>query len=186
MATTTNSAGTAGQRSRKVSRVLLILIAGLIVIGVLIARWFFPSLYNNAMAQMYSWLARAAALVGSSNIAYKAANQAVAFAPQNAEYLNKRCWYGSLAGDVETVIDDCHRVVEMRPNDAWAHDTLGVALVFMRDFPGAMVEFQSVVDHGGQPNPAIPFLQERIGWIEKLKNGENPFDDRTIKRLLLQ
>ena len=167
-----------GRRLSRIFAVVVISCAGLIVFGILVAMWLFPNSYRLFAAQLYSWSARVAALMGNRQIAYLAANRAVALAPANVEYLNKRCWYGSLAGDVKNVIADCYRVVEMEPDELWVRDTLGVALVFMKDYPAALAEFQFIVDHNHPANPDYQYFRERLDWIDTLKKEKTRLTSR--------
>ncbi len=164
---------------------IIIAIFGLTVAGGLVIYWQYPNFYHHLVAQLYSWAARISALLGNEKIAYFAADRAATLDSTNVEYLNKRCWYGSLAGDAENVIDDCRRVVDEEPYSISAHCGLGVAFVFIGRYDNAITEFQFYIDNASQGHHDESFTQEHARWITLMRKGEKPFSDQTMRRLLL-
>lgn len=164
---------------------IALVVTVLTIAGGLFVYWQYPNFYLHPAAQLYSWGARISALLGNKEIAYFNANRAAVLDQTNIEYLNKRCWYGSLAGEVEQVIGDCQRVVEAWPSSVSAHCGLGVALVFRGDYQGAIKELQYYVDQAGQNHHADSFIQEHKQWIALMETGRPPFDDKTIRKLLV-
>lgn len=171
-----------GQKGRNA---WILIVFGLIVAGGLVIYWQYPNFYRYPAAQFYSWAARVSALVGNGKLAYFAADRAVTIDPTNVEYLNKRCWYGSLAGDAARVLGDCQRVVEAWPSSISAHCSLGVALVLVGDYEHAIKEFQFYVDHSDQHHQDGISDLDHGKWIAFMKKGSSPFDGQTMQKLLL-
>lgn len=173
-----------GSQKRRYAWIIITFI-GLIIAGGQALYWQFPNFYSHPAAQLYSWTARLSALLGNGEIAYFNANRAAILDPTNIEYLSKRCWYGSLAGDVAQVIGDCQRVVDAWPSSISAHCGLGVALVFLGDFAGAVKEFQFYIDNADQGHHNDSFTQEHRQWTALMENGSPPFNDQTMRKLLI-
>jgi CubicO group peptidase (beta-lactamase class C family) len=96
---------------------------------------------------------------------------------------NNLCWYGSLWGYAEDVMDECDRAVALAPESAGIKDSRGLARALTGDYPGAIEDFREYVDwlekHGG-----IEYEKsQRKFWISELESGRNPFDEAILMKL---
>ena len=150
------------------------------------------------------------ALNGDEN-AKKAFKNVVDVAVKSKDALlnNQVGWYGDLDDLAEIVLPACDRAVELaraeeRPN---YRDSRGVALALTGKFPGAMEDFGAVViwlkteeekaekakeesssqaekeKHERIATEWKKMRVEREEWIAKLKSGQNPIDNETLKTL---
>jgi len=97
----------------------------------------------------------------------------------SASGCNQACWFGSLTGQVESVVDTCEAAVERASARSLANyrDSRGLNRALLGDYEGAIEDFEAfVADH---PDEAL-----RPYWIERLDEGESPFDEATLNALL--
>jgi len=99
-----------------------------------------------------------------------------------ASYSNELCWYGSLWGFAEAVMDECERAVALAsPGSVPAYrDSRGLARALTGDFQGAIEDFRifvrSVVSDEDRAT--------RVRWMDILSKGEDPFTEAELKKLL--
>jgi hypothetical protein len=98
----------------------------------------------------------------------------------NADTLNSICWFGSLQGYSEQVLQYCETAVELAPDVAYIRDSRGLARALTGDFKGAILDFQFFVDH---PNGFENAVDKRKQWIDQLKKGINPFTPEVLETL---
>ena len=96
---------------------------------------------------------------------------------------NNICYSGILFGAQNIVFPLCERAVEMNPENGAFHDSRGIARAIAGDFQGAIEDFQFFINWSKTTQHQTDLVRERQDWIEKLKNGINPFDAEQIKLL---
>jgi WD40 repeat protein len=109
----------------------------------------------------------------------------------SALHWNSICWYGSLYGYAEQVIDYCEQAVSLDPQNGSWRDSRGVARAITGDLEGAIYDFEYYIDSiENQTNEGLidyeKFKQQREGWIESLVEGNNPFSPEELQRLRLE
>ena len=154
--------------------------------GYIIAGLAEPDFFANPVAQTYAWAARVWALLGDPDRAYAASDRAAKMEPENITYLNKNCWYGAIAGHPEAVMDDCERTAQARYDRLWARDSRGVARMLAGDYPGAIEDFQFVVDTMRAAGYSGGNVAQRERFIEAMQEGRNPVTEEDMESLLLQ
>jgi tetratricopeptide (TPR) repeat protein len=97
----------------------------------------------------------------------------------NADTLNSLCWYGSLRGYTEQVLQTCEAAVKLSPDDAYIRDSRGLARTLTGDFENAILDFQYFVDHSNDSTS----IEQRKQWIEQLNKGINPFTPEILESL---
>ncbi|OAB60045.1 hypothetical protein AY600_15540 [Phormidium willei BDU 130791] len=98
-----------------------------------------------------------------------------------AQSWNLLCWYGSLWGEPEAVLEACERAVELAPDNVEIRDSRGLARALVGDFEGAIADFRVFVeqtDHEGR-------RFQRQNWIEMLQADENPFTPSVLRMLFI-
>ncbi|NES72517.1 MAG: hypothetical protein F6K24_48650, partial [Okeania sp. SIO2D1] len=89
------------------------------------------------------------------------------------------CMYGSLNNQAQDVIFACENAVKLSPDDGGIRGYRGVARALNGDYPGAIEDFQVLVDWLGDGE-----IKAKIeGWIETLKKGENPITSEVLEEL---
>lgn len=167
------------------------ILAAMLASGYIIAGLAEPDFFANPVAQGYAWAARVWALLGDPDRAYAAADRAAAdraakMEPENITYLNKNCWYGAIAGHPEAVMDDCERTAQARYDRLWARDSRGVARMLAGDYPGAIEDFQFVVDTMRAEGYSGGNVAQRERFIEAMQEGRSPVTEEDMESLLLQ
>ncbi len=99
--------------------------------------------------------------------------------PDNAGYWNTLCWNGSLLGHAGDVMTACEQAVALAPDNGNVRDSRGLARALTGDLAGAIVDFEAFVA-GTSNNEA---RTQRLGWIEALRRGENPFTAEVLEAL---
>lgn len=89
------------------------------------------------------------------------------------------CWYGSLSGYAEDVIGTCDRWVALEPSAVRARDARGVARALTGDYPGAIADFEAVVN----VSTSEPQRAERNAWLRALRAGRNPLTPEVLDQL---
>jgi tetratricopeptide (TPR) repeat protein len=89
------------------------------------------------------------------------------------------CWYGSLHGQAGEVMKACENAVTLAPRNGRFRDSRGIARALTGNKQGAIEDFQAYIkwtdwDEG---------KKQRLGWIDALKAGKNPFTPEEIERL---
>jgi hypothetical protein len=95
---------------------------------------------------------------------------------------NNFCWAGSLDGFAAQVIPACDKAVSVDPS-AGNRDSRGLARALTGDTSGAIDDFQFMLDWCKQNNQYDTLGKEREAWIAALKQGNNPFDRKTLDAL---
>jgi WD40 repeat protein len=101
--------------------------------------------------------------------------RAVEFSPslkQDAVTINYLCWFGSLWGYANTVMEFCNEAVSLRPGNANFVDSRGVALALSGKFGQAAMDFETFVKSEPLDWDASNM---RKAWIRDLRAGRNPF-----------
>ncbi len=103
--------------------------------------------------------------------------------------MNGLCWYGSLNGFSDVVLDSCERAVELAPETAGVRDSRGLARALTGDYAGAMEDFSFVVDTlRALENRELyeNYGKKRELWIDVLEQGNNPFTKDVLDELLAE
>ena len=95
---------------------------------------------------------------------------------------NNLCWGGSLDGFAAQVMPACEKAVAVDASPG-NRDSRGLARALTGDTSGAIDDFQVMVDWSKQNNLYDTLGKEREGWIASLKQGKNPFDQKTLDSL---
>jgi WD40 repeat protein len=95
---------------------------------------------------------------------------------------NAMCWRGSLDGFAAEVLSACERAVSLDPLPGF-RDSRGLARALTGDTKGAIEDFQAFVDWSKQNGKYDPDGKQREEWIASLKQGKNPFDQKTLDSL---
>jgi WD40 repeat protein len=105
------------------------------------------------------------------------------------EVANYLCWLGSVNEFAATVMPACEQAVELAPDarkGLWK-DSRGLARALTGDTAGAIADFTALVEYIRQLRPGgygEALVHRREEWIEALKNGGNPFNDKQLLREL--
>jgi WD40 repeat protein len=95
---------------------------------------------------------------------------------------NAMCWRGSLDGFATEVLSACEKAVSLDPSPGY-RDSRGLARALTGDTKGAIEDFQAFVDWSKQNGKYDPDGKQREEWIAALKQGKNPFDQKTLDSL---
>lgn len=98
---------------------------------------------------------------------------------EDANTLNNFCWFGSLSGYAEQVMQKCELAVQLDGSNPNIRDSRGLARALTGDLDGAIDDFQHFVDNSTDYDA----VQKRIAWIEELKIGINPFTPDLLESL---
>lgn len=133
--------------------------------------------------------ADADALTKKVELASKKFRQLVELASQSSDsnLNNSICWYGSLDEFASIVEPACKRAVQLESENGMIRDSRGVARAMMgpEHYAEAIEDFEFFLnwsehqDSEAYQEPRV----KRKGWIEKLKNRQNPFDPETLRAL---
>jgi len=73
-------------------------------------------------------------------------NQAIQIDPNNADYLNNRCWNRAFAGrDLSQAFDDCNQSLRLRPNNAHVLNSRGLVQLKLGAFDQAIADYGAAV-----------------------------------------
>ncbi len=92
---------------------------------------------------------------------------------------NALCWFGSLWGHAAEVLAACERAVALAPEHGGIADSRGLARALTGDVAGAIADFQTFVAWVTDEQ----LRTQRLGWIEALRAGQNPFTDEVLVQL---
>lgn len=109
-------------------------------------------------------------------------DKAIELDPDNHSYYNALCWFSSLLGHAEEVVDTaCQESINLATQDeagqdriAGYRDSRGVARALTGDFSQAIEDFEFYIEYGGY------YSTDRREWIDPLKNGENPLTEEEL------
>jgi tetratricopeptide (TPR) repeat protein/transcriptional regulator with XRE-family HTH domain len=98
---------------------------------------------------------------------------------------NGLCWYGSLAGNPEAALPHCDRSIQL-DDSGLSNDSRGLTLALLGRPEEAILEFEAYLAKllDQDPDAYQRYAPARLGWIEALQAGENPFDAQTLQALL--
>jgi tetratricopeptide (TPR) repeat protein len=111
--------------------------------------------------------------------------EAVQAMPDDWSANRNYCWFEALFGRAGDVMAYCDRAVERAPTDRGSpFARRGAAKAMAGDREGAIEDMREAIrrwDRFGGPDsrPAPRFRR----WLAALEGGENPFDERTLRRL---
>jgi serine/threonine protein kinase len=97
--------------------------------------------------------------------------------------LNGICWWASLAGQATRVLLVCEAAVSAsdESNRPRIRDSRALARSLTGDYAGAIEDFEAYM-----ARPAnVAGIAPRRAWVESLRNGENPFTQQELDRLIL-
>ena len=144
---------------------------------------------RDLVGEAYDRRGRAYVNYGDQEQAISDIYKAIEVNPDNIDFWNNLCWFGSLSGRAAEVIDTCEHAVEFAPDEEKGlfRDARGLARALTRNYEGAIDDFKSSVDwliendlyelYGGE---------KRETWITELEANRNPFDETTLKELLTE
>lgn len=97
-------------------------------------------------------------------------------------------WLGCLDGFAQVVLPAAKNTVEFASRDEseYYRDTLGIARALTGDFAGAAADFEAFVNFAKDIKNLSEVRHKREKWLMQLKAGHNPFDEATLKALLLE
>ena len=109
--------------------------------------------------------------------------------PENASVWNSLCWWSSLYGFAEQVVDDaCEQTIALadEENLPFYRDSRGLARALSGDVDGAIEDFEAFV--AAAEELGVDDLRAlRESWVERLIAGDDPsdiFDAETIETLI--
>lgn len=101
----------------------------------------------------------------------------------SAQTWNEVCWFGSLWGQAQKVLDICELAVSLDPSNGAIRDSRGLALALTGKTDEAIEDFQAFVDWCKQNGCYDTSGRQREEWIAALKRGQNPFDEQLLQSL---
>ena len=104
------------------------------------------------------------------------------------------CWIGVLHNQAADILFASEKVIHSRPSYPIYQDTRGLARALTGDLPGAIQDFESVLEVIGDNTifcGAYRFLsfgdvEQRRKWLEALRLGQNPFTPETLEALRIK
>jgi hypothetical protein len=102
----------------------------------------------------------------------------------DAYKLNYICWHGSIRGYAKEVLPYCEQAIKLAPDDPGYRDSRGLARARMKDFTGAIEDFQYFVDYGGYYDPE--WIEQRLDWIDLLRQEKDPFTPDVLEIIKYQ
>jgi tetratricopeptide (TPR) repeat protein len=113
---------------------------------------------------------------------YTEAQTRSSFLEIGANSWNKLCWYGSLWGYADRVLDACETAVSLAPDNINIIDSRGLARALAGDTTGAIEDFTTFVEGAGEDIRK----SQRQDWINTLQKGENPFTPEVLRLLFVE
>jgi WD40 repeat protein len=101
----------------------------------------------------------------------------------SAHTWNKVCWFGSLWGQAQKVLEICELAVSLDPSNGAIRDSRGLALALTGSTAEAIEDFQAFVDWSKQNGYDDTEGRQREEWIAALKRDQNPFDEQLLQSL---
>lgn len=123
-------------------------------------------------------LANAGNITGALT-AYRDAQEASPKLTVTASYWTTLCWRGAVWERAADVMFACERAVALEPADASARDNRGLARALTGDIPGAIADFEYVVQQLRRPDNSYRPRVE--AWISDLRAGRNPFTREVLE-----
>jgi WD40 repeat protein/energy-coupling factor transporter ATP-binding protein EcfA2 len=104
--------------------------------------------------------------------------------PRNTEFdatdLNEVCWFGSLNHFAADVKGACEEAGASVPTNFQSVDSRGLNRALLGDQRGAIQDFEYFVKMTPDPKAKA----QRARYIELLRQGKNPFDERELKNII--
>ncbi len=95
-------------------------------------------------------------------------------------FWNALCWTGSSTGHAAEVLPACERAVALTEDfQWWVRDSRGLARALTGDVQGAIEDFEGSVGKWSDERRS----QQREGWLDALRRGENPFTPEVLRAL---
>lgn len=134
----------------------------------------------------YRLLAAALRRQGGYDRQVEVLDEAVAAFPDLDTAHGHRCWYGTLAGREDEVMDSCDRAVALaRSKSAGsAHFWRAAARAGTGDLEGAVADLEDARSawDAGAVSPGT-YRRTARSWLEALRAGSNPIDEDELARL---
>ena len=109
--------------------------------------------------------------------------RAQALQPNKPGPSNALCWQLSLMGRPEEALPYCDVAVAADPT-AYSRDSRGLAYALLGRKEEAIADFEALMAWlEAQPRETDPSYARRREWIEALRAGHNPFDEKTLSAL---
>ena len=112
--------------------------------------------------------------------AYKEAQQINPYLEISAYFWNTLCWYGCLENWAADVLFAGEKAVELESDNGNYRDTRGLARALTGNLEGAIEDFQVALE---SEVPNDEEKQQRQGWLEVLRRGENPITEEVLASL---
>lgn len=96
------------------------------------------------------------------------------------KFWSSLCWYGSLYGNANSVMNACTKTVKLKPENESYRDSRGLARALTGDFKGAIADFEFYIKHAKLKHKLV----KRQQWLNQLREGVNPFTETVIQGLL--
>jgi tetratricopeptide (TPR) repeat protein len=112
-----------------------------------------------------------------------AIHEGVLESESRALVLNGICWWASLAGQATQVLPTCEAAVKASDdaNRPRIRDSRALARSLTGDYAGAVEDFDAYMSRPAN----VAGVGQRRAWVESLRNGENPFTQEELDRLIL-
>ncbi len=95
---------------------------------------------------------------------------------------NELCRYGALHQQADKVLNACEQAVTQSNGDVDMRDSRGIARALTGDIAGALDDFRFYVAENLDEAEEAEVLK-RVGWIDCLERGENPFTEAVLESL---
>lgn len=139
--------------------------------------------YPEANLTYYKLLATGYRRAGRIEEQLATYDEAVRALPDSWNAHSHRCWYGMLYGRTEEVMASCNRAVELAPpGEGWGHVRRGAARAVLGDREGAIRDIEEGLARWDRVAPGRDTIQPWREWLEVLKAGGDPFDERALER----
>ena len=97
---------------------------------------------------------------------------------------NTLCWLGSLKGYAKEVLGACEQAVALGNENMPAYqDSRALARALTGNIDGAISDLEAFTESVKQNKNYDSMRKQRMAWLEKLKSGENPFDEQLLSNL---
>jgi tetratricopeptide (TPR) repeat protein len=101
----------------------------------------------------------------------------------SAQAWNQLCWYGSLWGYAEDVLEACETAVVLEPEDGNIRDSRGLARALTGDVEGAIEDFQFFIEWAPGHGHEVEAILRRENWISDMQAGIDPFTPEMLEML---
>jgi hypothetical protein len=117
--------------------------------------------------------------------AYQYSLRAARWVDENPQYLNNACWFGSLSGHADQVLDLCNKAVALALTDSSIRDSRGLARALTGDYSGAIEDFEYFIQYSEKSGSSVTReeSEKRKNWVEKMRSGEEINPEEIIRDL---